>query len=457
MKCNRDERKEIIMELQKVAKDVSDMKITRRQKRPIVIEFSGSPKAGKTSCINSLELFLKRNNFRVRIIHERASVCPVSDKHSPMFNIWTTCMGLTSFIETMENKDNDVDVLLIDRGIFDALCWFEWLVTTNKMEEEQRRIAESFFLLEEFVKNIDIVFAFCVKPEVSIEREYANLLTDKPGTIMNKTVLNEYLCAIQRTINAKKGYFHKVFEIDTENKNQDEVGKEVTSMTLDNLKSLLMERIGYFRKTTNLLEMLKISEVCSYDNIKDAIPHIEFGLRDNIENDSSFLQPIPVAVITNHQRNKILVIKKNKAAVGTNSPEKDKNLIYVGGHTRYEDQMEENAMDFLGICRTTLRREIKEEIGISVAINNAMPYFMYDVSAERSMNHLAVCFLLEVDDESIRLHLDSHELILNKGRSKSGRFLSVEELKELELEAWSKRILKYFFRAETEQLCLDLT
>lgn len=58
-----DERKKVIRELQKLAEEVLMLKQEHRQKRPIVIEFSGSPKAGKTSCINSLELFLKRNGL----------------------------------------------------------------------------------------------------------------------------------------------------------------------------------------------------------------------------------------------------------------------------------------------------------------------------------------------------------------------------------------------------------
>ena len=93
-----DERKVMIRRLQKQAEEVFSLKQEQRQKRPIVIEFSGSPKAGKTSCINSLELFLKRNGFSVKVVQERASVCPVSDKQSPMFNLWTACTSLAGLI-----------------------------------------------------------------------------------------------------------------------------------------------------------------------------------------------------------------------------------------------------------------------------------------------------------------------------------------------------------------------
>jgi thymidylate kinase len=236
----------MIQVLQKLAAQVLELKKTHRQKRPIVIEFSGSPKSGKTSCINSLELFLKRNNFSVEIIHERAGICRVANKHSPMFNLWTSCTSIAGMIDVLEREDISCDVLILDRSIFDACCWFNWLTEKKYMEIEQKNIIEKFLTMDDFVDRIDIVFVFCVRPEISIEREYANLLTDKEGSIMNSRVLSEYLKQIEKTIKEKKNYFHKIFKIDTSKRDQDEVGKEVTERTLNTLKELLMERIGFF-------------------------------------------------------------------------------------------------------------------------------------------------------------------------------------------------------------------
>ena len=447
-----DNRKRIICELQKLAEEVRALKAEHRQKRPIVIEFSGSPKAGKTSCINSLELFLKRNDFSVQIVQERASVCPVSDKQSPMFNLWTACMSLAGLIGTLENKKNQVDVLILDRGIFDALCWFEWLVSTSKMDEEQRKIAEQFLLINELVSCIDIVFAFSVQPSISIEREYATLLTDKLGTIMNTIVLGQYLTAIEYTYANKSKYFHKVFKIDTSEKNQDEVGKEVTEATLDTLKHLLMERIGYFPKSTVLMDVLKNGPVLSHSDLEPYLPKIEFDLRNSVEENDQLLQPLPVAIITNKSKDKILVIKKNKSAVSSSSPEKDRILLYVGGHSRYEDATYLTSDDFLAICKMALKREIKEEIGISVALNDIIPFYIYTPSNEISRKHLAICFLISIDEDGLKLHLDSHELVLNKGKSKSGRFLPLLELGiENNYEEWSREILRYCFNLETSE------
>lgn len=436
------DRNTIIDELQRLAEEVLELKQKHRQKRPIVIEFSGSPKAGKTSCINSLELFLKRNGFSVKVVQERASVCPVSDKQSPMFNLWTACTSLAGLIGTLEDKKNSVDVLILDRGIFDALCWFEWLVSKSKMEEKQREITEDFLLMEELIKNIDIVFAFCVQPRISIDREYANLLTNKPGSIMNKKVLAEYLAAIQNTIETKGEFFHKVFKIDTSDKDQDQVGKEVTERTLNTLKNLLMERIGYFENCSELRNLLLSQRVLKYKEVETLLTDIKFDVRDRVEQNSNFLQPIPVVIISNQLQNKVLVVKKNKNAVSNKSPEKDKILLYIGGHSRYEDM---TSYDFLSICRSTLKREVKEEIGISIALDGIEPFFIYTEDDDTSKKHLAVCFLITIDEESVKLRLDSEELVSNKGRTKSGHFLELDELGELELESWSKIILSHFF------------
>lgn len=447
-------RKQIINELQAHAEKVLSLKEEHRQKRPIVIEFSGSPKAGKTSCINSLELFLKRNGFSVKVVQERASVCPVSDKQSPMFNLWTACASLAALIGTLENKNDNIDVLILDRGIFDAMCWFQWLVSTKRMESNQQKITEDFFLMEELIKTIDIVFAFCVNPEVSIEREYTKLLTDKPGTIMNKKILSEYLDAVRHTINYKRKYFHDVFEIDTSAKTQDDVGKEVTEKTLNSLKDLLMERVGYFKKTDKVGAIIDCQSVIKYEKLYKLIPPLEFNRRDYVEKDDTVLQPLPIAVITNEAKDKILVVKKNKNAVSNTSPEADKYLIYVGGHSRYEDKTCSNESDFLSICKTTLKREIKEEIGISVALDNITPFFIYS-NTSKSAKHLALCFVIIIDEDSIKLRLDPHELVLNKGKSKSGKLVDISEIMTYDLESWSSLILKYCFNInKTEQISL---
>jgi len=61
-----------------------------------------------------------------------------------------------------------------------------------------------------------------------------------------------------------------------------------------------------------------------------------FGNRDIVEK-SYNLQIVPIAVITNKERDKVLVVKKSPKRTFIDSPEHEKLLLYIGGHIRIED------------------------------------------------------------------------------------------------------------------------
>ncbi len=447
----KNNKEDIIAQLESLAENVKKLKSLNEhhRNRTIVIEFSGSPKSGKTSCINSLAIFLKRNGFTVHVVEERASVCPVSDKHSPMFNIWTSCMSLANMIGTLEDEKNTIDVLILDRGIFDALCWFQWLSDTGRMDENLKKSAESFLLQKRFVQNINLVFALEATPDVSIKREFANLLTTKTGTIMNSAVLDEYRNAIHETYEKHKGKFHRVELLDTSSKEMDQVnvGKIVTEKTLTVLRDQFMERIGYIRKSEELSKRLSQESIFDYSDLEKSFQSytINFDLRDVVENNNNYLQILPIAVVTN-ENNDVLVVKKKDTSCSDDSPEKGKLLLWVGGHMRASDRISEEE-NFLDVCKSTLNRELEEELGISKSFDGITPTIIYTPDNPKSSKHLAVCFKIEIDNTA-KLKLDPYELVQHKGATPSGKFFTIDDLKGLkneELEDWSINILEHFF------------
>ena len=119
------EHKKSIKELEEKAKQLKNLKDKHGKRRPVLIEFCGTPKSGKTTSIAALNIFLKRNGFNTEVIHEMAVFCPITNKTHPHFNTWTLFSSLTELIKHYSN--NNVDFILVDRSIFDALCWFNWL------------------------------------------------------------------------------------------------------------------------------------------------------------------------------------------------------------------------------------------------------------------------------------------------------------------------------------------
>src|SRR5579864_9222371 len=117
-------------------------RFTTSARKPIVIEFAGVPKAGKTSTLNQVQAFLKRCGFRTQIVVERASVCPIRDKKHSNFNVWTVCTTLAQILEKTQDPPRlgDPDILILDRGLFDAICWMTMMERLARIRRTDREL-----------------------------------------------------------------------------------------------------------------------------------------------------------------------------------------------------------------------------------------------------------------------------------------------------------------------------
>src|SRR5713101_5845919 len=118
-------------------------------RKPIVFEFAGVPKAGKTTTLNQIQSFLKRCGFRVEVVVERASVCPIRDKKHANFNVWTVCTTLAQILEKTQEppRGDDPHILILDRGLFDAICWLRMMERLARIRSHDREIIEHFYAL----------------------------------------------------------------------------------------------------------------------------------------------------------------------------------------------------------------------------------------------------------------------------------------------------------------------
>jgi ADP-ribose pyrophosphatase YjhB (NUDIX family) len=441
------DKKHKIKELEDLAREVLNLKIDREQRRPLLIEFCGSPKSGKSTTINSLNIFLKRNGFRTVVLTERASICPVANKTHPFFNIWTLTAAISEIIKNLDQGKDKVDIIISDRGIFDALCWFEWLNTNPSklspyLDDQSYDDLKHFIFMDIWSRYLDLIYVFKVKPETSIIREYANLLTEKRGSIMKEPILEGFNTATDNVIRKYQKRFREVTEIETDtdetNNDPNKVSYMVTKNLLTILKGLLIEKIGYFE--SDLTQSLKRG-INKVDDIMK-FP-INYNNRDIVEK-GNYIQPIPIAVITNPQRNKILMVKKSEKRTSSDSPERNKSLVYIGGHIRQEDEKNKNVFNTIERC---LHREIQEEIGESLSVQESKPFLIFTPDSEKSKKHLAVCYVIEMDLEDKRFKLTSDEFIMKTGTSKSGHVLDINEIAsgKYDLESWSLQILEHIF------------
>jgi predicted ATPase len=161
---------------------------------PLVIEFAGSPKAGKSTCIDILTHFLKRSGFKVWAPTEGASKrTPYHLKRDLVaFNTWTLNYAISEMLVAYYNVDHH-DLIILDRGPFDSLSWMSVLLKMGRLKDEELKVYESFAIQPRWFSLIKRVYLFTCEPSVSLKRETESKLTEAPGTAMNPKMLEDLL------------------------------------------------------------------------------------------------------------------------------------------------------------------------------------------------------------------------------------------------------------------------
>ena len=183
-----------------------------------------------------------------------------------------------------------------------------------------------------------------------------------------------------------------------------------------------MEKIGYINKNNlNLANGLN-----SIDVLKEI--EIQYESRDIVENQNDTVQPVCAGIIIT-KNNQILIINKNSKSTGNKSPEKDKTLLYIGGHLDITDTSKSNLQTFAN----GMKREIEEELGLKIDINSVQtPILTYTPISEKSAKHLGILFPIIIEN--------SFDTTFTDGKCK---FVDIDSLDNItNFESWSEIILK---------------
>ena len=186
--------------------------------QPVFVEFCGSPKSGKSTCIDIVAHFFRRVGFNVLAPTEGAS------KRTPYylksnltaFNAWSSCYALMHVLEGLYHSDQ-YHVAILDRGLFDALVWFELLTSDNEITPDDRDRVHQFLLIDKWRSAINSVFLFKADPGTSMERENQDKLIEDFGRAMNPEFLSRLNDAYESIRSKYSGRFPEFEVIDTSN------------------------------------------------------------------------------------------------------------------------------------------------------------------------------------------------------------------------------------------------
>lgn len=230
-------RKEEIYKLKKV--------LSKQQ--PYVIEFTGTPRTGKTTLINNIKDFFKKKGFKVEVLEEfttsekyKKEIYPLlKDKYK---NVINTEIPKYVLKQLKEKISENPDIIIIDRSLFDRLIWVDRLVLKAGMSnEEYSKFKKTYVPL--IKENIDIVLATYTDSITALKRDYnANLSLEK-RTFLNEDNINEYNQSLLNMQHLSQEEKIKFYLFDTTNKNQRDISFEVIDKILSNMKEKYLKEV----------------------------------------------------------------------------------------------------------------------------------------------------------------------------------------------------------------------
>ena len=238
--ASHDEREELRERAEQILAGLRDAPL----ERPVFVEFAGTPKSGKSTCIEIVRHFFRRLEYKVLAPAEGAS------RRTPYyfkakndliaFNTWSASYALMHLLEGLHGPDQ-YDLAILDRGLFDALAWFELLATdrpTSKriISDQFRDQVQDFLQIDHWRSAIDAVLLFTTDAKTAMTRENSDKLISEPGQAMNETFLDELNDAYDRVRTKYAGQFSRFESIDTgaaKQTNPQSTAHEVAHIILD--------------------------------------------------------------------------------------------------------------------------------------------------------------------------------------------------------------------------------
>lgn len=150
-------------------------------RKPFMVEFTGTPEAGKTTTIRNVANKLVSVGYKVSVLQESAERLPHEiPKGTWEANLW---MHFQTTAEILRTSYIQADIILIDRGLVDSNFYGKKFLWEGVATEEQYEKFRRQFIDELFP---DFLIALIVSPETAIKRRGG------AGHLVNEEYIGRY-------------------------------------------------------------------------------------------------------------------------------------------------------------------------------------------------------------------------------------------------------------------------
>lgn len=150
-------------------------------RKPFMVEFTGTPEAGKTTTIKNVANKFADIGYNVAVLQESAEKLPQEiPKGVWNANLW---MHFQTTAEILRVSYVQADIILIDRGLIDSNFYGKKFLWEGIATEEQYEEFRKLFINELFP---NFVIALTVSPETAIKRRGGS------GHLVNEEYIKRY-------------------------------------------------------------------------------------------------------------------------------------------------------------------------------------------------------------------------------------------------------------------------
>ena len=219
---------------------------------PYTVEFTGTPRTGKTSTINNLIDFFKKSGFDIKLLEEFTTSKEYKEEIKPSLENATSyekCLLIPSIVaqKLTDLQSKHPDIILEDRGLFDRMIWIERLRQKGEITETQ---------YDEYMKsaiplvkaNTNLVIATYAFPSVSLKRDYVAYLSLEERSFINLQNISEYNHALGRTLQLARDNGIPCYLIDTNKSTINDTVMEAAHVVVGNLKPYYLEKAKEYVK-----------------------------------------------------------------------------------------------------------------------------------------------------------------------------------------------------------------
>ena len=220
--------------------EIYKMKSVLEKNKTYVIEFTGTPRTGKTTLMNNLYDFFKKGGFTTSTLEEFTTSKRYKKDIYPKLkneykNVINTEIPKYVLGDLNTEVSKDYDIILVDRSLFDRMIWMDRLYNKNGVtkEEYDNYINEYTPLIK---NKINIILGLYTDSLTSLKRDYSANISLEKRTFLNEKNINEYNNSLMNMKELSSKFNINFHMFDTTNKSEREISFQVLDVILSDMR-----------------------------------------------------------------------------------------------------------------------------------------------------------------------------------------------------------------------------